>query len=61
DERHRDHALFTAYAPAEHPQIVLTVLVENGGSGGATAAPIARKILDYFFLGIKPESIEKPE
>lgn len=58
DERHRDHALFTAYAPAEHPQIVLTVLVENGGSGGATAAPIARKILDYFFLGIKPEPIE---
>lgn len=60
DERHRDHALFTAYAPAEHPQIVLTVLVENGGSGGATAAPIARKILDYFFLGIMPEPIEEP-
>ncbi|MGG7056138.1 penicillin-binding protein 2 [Nitrosomonas sp. ANs5] len=60
DERHRDHALFTAYAPAEHPQIVLTVLVENGGSGGATAAPIARKVLDYFFLGTMPEPIEKP-
>ncbi|SDX73291.1 penicillin-binding protein 2 [Nitrosomonas halophila] len=60
DERHRDHALFTAYAPAEHAQIVLTVLVENGGSGGATAAPIARKVLDYFFLGIMPEPIEKP-
>lgn len=60
NERHRDHALFTAYAPAENPQIVLTVLVENGGSGSGTAAPIARKVLDYFFHGIMPEPIEKP-
>jgi len=59
DERHRDHALFTAYAPAENPQIALTVLVENGGSGSSTAAPIARKVLDYFFHGIIPEPIEK--
>ncbi len=59
DERHRDHALFTAYAPAENPRIVLTVLVENGGSGGSTAAPIARKVMDYFFLGIMPEPPEK--
>jgi len=58
DERHRDHALFTAYAPAEDPRIVLTVLVENGGSGGSTAAPIARKVFDYFFLGIPPEPME---
>jgi penicillin-binding protein 2 len=56
-ERHRDHALFTAYAPAENPKIVMTVLVENGGSGGSTAAPIARQILDYFFLGKTPEPI----
>lgn len=56
-ERHRDHALFTAYAPAENPQIVLTVLVENGGSGGSTAAPIARQILDYFFLGKMPDPL----
>ncbi len=60
DERHRDHALFTAYAPAEDPRIVLTVLVENGGSGGSTAAPIARKVMDYFFLGILPEPMEIP-
>lgn len=59
DERHRDHALFTAYAPAENPRIVLTVLVENGGSGGSTAAPIARKVMDYFFLEIMPEPPEK--
>lgn len=60
DERHRDHALFTAYAPAEDPRIVLTVLVENGGSGGSTAAPIARKVMDYFFLGIPPDPLEIP-
>lgn len=59
DERHRDHALFTAFAPVEDPKIVLAVLVENGGSGGSTAAPIARKILDYFFLGKMPEPAEK--
>lgn len=59
NERHRDHALFTAFAPVENPKIVLTVLVENSGSGGSTAAPIARKVLDYFFLGKMPESAEK--
>lgn len=50
-EYHRDHALFIAYAPAENPTIALSVLVENGGPGGATAAPIAKKILDYHLLG----------
>lgn len=59
NERHRDHALFTAFAPVENPKIVLTVLVENSGSGSSTAAPIARKVLDYFFLGKMPESAEK--
>ena len=41
-ERIRDHALFIAYAPADAPTIALAVLVENGGHGGSTAAPIAR-------------------
>jgi len=50
-EYHRDHALFIAYAPADKPTIALSVLVENGGPGGATAAPIARKVLDYYLLG----------
>jgi len=59
NERHRDHALFIAFAPAEDPKIVLTVLVENSGSGGSTAAPIARKVLDYFFLEKIPEPVEK--
>jgi len=52
--RHRDHALFVAFAPAEAPTIALAVLVENGGHGGSTAAPIARTVFDYFLLGKRP-------
>ncbi len=51
DERLRDHAWFIAYAPSDKPRIALSVLVENGGFGAAAAAPIARKVLDYFLLG----------
>lgn len=40
------HAWFTGFAPAEDPRIVVTVIVEEGGSGGQTAAPVARKIFD---------------
>ena len=54
-ERHRDHALFIAYAPADAPTIALAILVENGGHGGSTAAPIARKVLDFYLLGKDPE------
>lgn len=53
-ERHRDHALFIAYAPAEDPKIAFAILVENGGHGGSTAGPIARMVLDYFLLGKLP-------
>ncbi len=42
----KTHAWFTGYAPAEDPKIVVTVVVEEGGSGGQTAAPIARSIFD---------------
>jgi penicillin-binding protein 2 len=51
DERLRDHAWFIAYAPSDKPRIALAVLVENGGFGAAAAAPIARKVLDYFLIG----------
>jgi len=51
DERLRDHALFVAFAPAEDPRIAVAVIVENGGSGGATAAPVARQVLDSYLLG----------
>ena len=51
DERLRDHAWFVAYAPADAPRIALAVLVENGGFGAQSAAPIARRVFDYFLLG----------
>ena len=50
DERHRDHALFTAFAPAEDPQIVLAIIVENAGFGAQNSAPIARRVMDYWLL-----------
>lgn len=66
DERHRDHALFIAYAPAEDPKIAVAVIVENGGHGGSAAGPIARKVMDYYLLGKEPnvqtnEAGKKPE
>jgi len=53
-ERHRDHALFIAYAPADAPTIALAVLVENGGHGASAAAPVARAVLDFYLLGKEP-------
>ena len=52
--RNRDHALFIAFAPADDPKIVVAVMVENGGHGGSTAAPVARKVIDYWLLGKLP-------
>ena len=46
EERHRDHALFIAFAPAEAPRIAVSVLVENGGSGSGVAAPVARRVIE---------------
>ena len=53
-KRHR--ALFIGYAPAEAPTIAVAVAVEGGGYGAATAAPIARKILDAWLLGTTPDA-----
>ncbi len=49
-KKFHDHALFIAFAPVENPQIALAVVVENGGGGSKTAAPIARKVMDYYLL-----------
>jgi penicillin-binding protein 2 len=51
DKKLRDHALFIAFAPADDPRIAVAVIVENGGGGGAIAAPIARKVMDAYLLG----------
>ena len=50
-----DHAWFVAYAPAENPRIAIAVIVENGGSGGAVAAPIAQKTLEAYFEHAVPK------
>jgi len=47
----RDHALFVTFAPVETPTIAIAVIVENGGHGGAVAAPIAKRIMDQYLLG----------
>ena len=40
----RDHALYVAYGPYKNPRYSLSIIIEHGGSGGATAAPIAKKL-----------------
>ena len=47
--KHRDHAWFTSFAPAENPEIAVTVLVEHGGHGGSAAAPVAKRVLEKYF------------
>jgi penicillin-binding protein 2 len=65
-ERLRDHSLYMAFAPKDNPKVALAVIVENGGFGSASAAPIARKVFDYVLLGKlppddKPAVIDKDE
>ena len=45
------HAWFVGYAPVEDPQIAVCVIVEEAGSGGAVAAPIAASLFDAWILG----------
>ena len=59
-ERNRDHAWFIAFAPADKPRLAVAVLVENGGHGGVTAAPIARKVFDYYLLQKLSEPLKMP-
>ncbi len=48
-EKLRDHALFIAFAPIEKPEVAISVILENAGSGSSKAAPIAKKILNFYF------------
>jgi penicillin-binding protein 2 len=49
-ERHRDHALFVGFAPADNPQIAISVMVENGESGSGVAAPVLKQVADAWLL-----------
>ncbi len=55
-ERKRDHALFVGFAPSTSPEIVVSVIVENGGSGSSVAAPIARQVMDVYINKLRREA-----
>lgn len=53
--KHRDHALFVAFAPVDNPQIAVAVVVEHGGSGGKVAGPIAKTMLTHWLNANRSE------
>ena len=57
-EHQRDHSLYIAYAPANAPTIALAVIVENSGFGAVHAAPLARRVFDYWLLGQYPSEAD---
>ena len=54
DEYQRDHSLYLAFAPVEAPTIALAIVVENAGFGSEAAAPITRRVFDYWLSGLWP-------
>ena len=49
DWKNKDHALFVGYTPSENPRYAISVVIEHGGSGSSTAAPIAKRMFDYIY------------
>ncbi|MDT4844293.1 penicillin-binding protein 2 [compost metagenome] len=58
EARQRDHALYMAFAPAEDPTIAVAAIVENAGFGAAHAAPIVRRVFDYWIAGQYPNDAD---
>ncbi|MDU7868187.1 MAG: penicillin-binding transpeptidase domain-containing protein, partial [Pantoea sp.] len=58
--RLRDHIFYTAFAPFNAPKVAVTLILENGGGEGVTAAPVMRAILDHIFIPPVPEAPEAP-
>ena len=50
----QDHAWFVGYAPADDPKVAFAVVIEHGGHGGTTAAPVARRVLEVYFADRLP-------
>ncbi|SKC33162.1 penicillin-binding protein 2 [Photobacterium piscicola] len=50
EEHLRDHALFTAFAPFDKPQVVVSMVLENAGGGSSNGGPIARQIFDHMLI-----------
>ncbi|MAI64911.1 MAG: penicillin-binding protein 2 [Alteromonas sp.] len=57
DERLRDNALYVGFAPFDNPEISITVVLENAGGGSSNAAPVARKLMDFYFRGRTFETV----
>jgi penicillin-binding protein 2 len=53
-----DHAWFVGYAPSEHPEVAVAVIVETAGHGGSVAAPIVGELLRTYFLTTRPELVQ---
>ena len=49
EDKFKDHSVFVGYTPIENPKYIVSVIIENGGSGSAVAAPIAHKILNFAY------------
>ena len=49
EDKFKDHSVFVGYAPIEDPKYIVSVIIENGGSGSAVAAPIAHKVLNFAY------------
>ena len=58
EEHQRDHALFMAFAPVNNPKIAVAVIVENAGWGAGAAAPIARRVFDYWLMDQYPSEAD---
>jgi penicillin-binding protein 2 len=58
-ERQREHSWFIAFAPVAEPKIAVAVIVENGGTGGSAAAPVARRVMDTYLLS--PQALQEQD
>ncbi len=58
DPKNKTHAWYTSYAPANNPQIALTVMVEGGGEGSSVAGPVSKEIYRYYFSPDKSNLIK---
>jgi penicillin-binding protein 2 len=53
----KDNAMYIGYAPYDNPELSIAVTVENAGGGGSNAAPVARKVMDYYFSRPQPNEL----
>jgi penicillin-binding protein 2 len=55
----RDNAMYIGYAPYDKPEISIAVAIENAGGGSSNAAPLARRVMDFYFEEVKDISVAK--